>query len=58
MRQIMPDAHTPVRGSRPERGVSIANHSQSQRVKKHALATIRGIKLRPLREYVRLRSGD
>lgn len=37
----------------PERGDGIAKHSQSQRVKKHALKAIRGSKLRDLRDYVR-----
>jgi hypothetical protein len=36
-----------------EHGSSIANHAQSQRVKKHVLTAITGSKLRALREYVR-----
>jgi hypothetical protein len=37
----------------PECGSSIANHAQSQRVKEHALKTIRGSRLRSLQEYLR-----
>ena len=37
----------------PEKGTTIANHAQSQRVKKHAMRAIKGRDLRELQEYLR-----
>jgi hypothetical protein len=41
----------------PEKGITIANHSQSLRVKKHAMRAIKGDDLEELREYLREHVG-